>query len=310
LSCERHPKRKGDVISSRRRFTPLLFVLSLFAAGCASTEAGSGSPAVKTSASATADESAPPASPDATDSATSESEPASDASSETPGSAEVPSEDNPDPSASIPGIYIGDPSLYEARYHFEYPDRVAYDRYPPVGGPHDPVWAACDGAVYDVPIRNEMMVHSLEHGAVWIAYNPDSIDPAELEHLQQTVPTMPYVMLSPYPDLTTPLSLQFWGHQLPLDSAADQRFDQFVEALRRNSTLTPEPSATCSNPEFIAGDHPFDGTGPGPDAIPLDFTPPTAESTGSTSSESPSTRSPSAEATSSEPTSAESTPTS
>ncbi len=36
-------------------------------------------------------------------------------------------------------------------------------------------WATCNGVVYTKAVRIENMVHTLEHGAVWIAYNPDTI---------------------------------------------------------------------------------------------------------------------------------------
>lgn len=188
----------------------------------------------------------------------------------------LPSETNPDPSTDIEGVYIGAPALYAQRYHFESPARVAYDRYPPVGGPHDPTWAACDGVVYTSPVRDEMMVHTLEHGAVWIAYNPDTLPADELADLAALVPQVSYLVMTPYPGLETPLSLQAWGHQLALESGADPRFEEFLLALLRNPYLTPEPNATCSNPGFdIADPPPFVAGPPGPDAIPLDFTPPT-----------------------------------
>ncbi len=188
----------------------------------------------------------------------------------------LPSETNPDPTVDIEGAFIGAPALYDQRYHFEAPARVAYDRYPPVGGPHDPTWAACDGVVYAAPVRDEMMVHSLEHGAVWIAYNPDTLPAEELSTLQALVPQVGYLVMTPYPGLSTPLSLQAWGHQLALDSAVDPRFEHFLLAMLRNPFLTPEVNATCSNASFdIVDPPPFVAGPPGPDAIPLDFTPPT-----------------------------------
>ena len=48
---------------------------------------------------------------------------------------------------------------------------VEYPQNPPVGGDHNPVWQNC--GYYDEPVRNENAVHSLEHGAVWITYQPD-----------------------------------------------------------------------------------------------------------------------------------------
>ena len=94
--------------------------------------------------------------------------------------------DNHDPSTAIPGIYVGatTPATadtpasyidYKAAIHITADQRVAYNRYPPVGGPHDGTWANCNGIVYATAVRNENMVHTLEHGAVWITYNPDTI---------------------------------------------------------------------------------------------------------------------------------------
>ena len=200
----------------------------------------------------------------------------------------LPTEENPDPSVDIDGIYVGEPELYARRYHFEAPTRVAYDRYPPVGGPHDPTWAACDGVVYDAAVRDEMMVHALEHGAVWIAYDPDTLPADELSALRALVPQVGYLVMTPYPGLSTPLSLQSWGHQLALDSSTDPRFEHFLLALLRNPYVTPEINATCANATFdVADPPPFVADPPGADAIPLDWTPPT--STGATT-ESPGTR--------------------
>jgi hypothetical protein len=42
---------------------------------------------------------------------------------------------------------------------------------PPAGGPHNPSWQNC--GFYDELVRDENAVHSLEHGAVWITYQPD-----------------------------------------------------------------------------------------------------------------------------------------
>ena len=101
----------------------------------------------------------------------------------------TPSESNQDPSTAIPGIFVGaaTPATadtpasyvdYKVGLHVTADQRVAYDRFPPVGGPHDGTWADCNGVVYDTAVRNENMVHTLEHGAIWITYNPDTITAA------------------------------------------------------------------------------------------------------------------------------------
>src|SRR5262249_37232318 len=74
-----------------------------------------------------------------------------------------PSADAKDPSTQIQGIVIQDYSK-AGRGHIGPDKRVAYDHSPPFGGPHDGTWAACNGVVYTKPVRNENMVHALEHG--------------------------------------------------------------------------------------------------------------------------------------------------
>jgi hypothetical protein len=185
-------------------------------------------------------------------------------------SAWVPSETNKDPSHAIPGVVT---KQYPAGNHVSPTQRVAYDASPPFGGPHDGNWAACNGVVYPRAVRTENMVHALEHGAVWIAYNPDLVNGAALDTLRQKVNGQPYTMMSPYPGLDRAVSLQSWGHQLKLDSATDPRVDEFVQALRRNQYTYPEVGASCDalGPGQFDPDNPpaFDPSAPGPGAVPM-----------------------------------------
>ncbi len=182
-----------------------------------------------------------------------------------------PSEGNQDPSKDIQGVDVID---YPPGKHTLTPtQRVAYDKSPPFGGAHAQVWANCQGTVYDEPVRTEHMVHSLEHGAVWIAYNADELSDAGLRELVAKVEGEPFLMLSPWPDLDQPISLQSWGHQLKLDEAGDPRIDQFIAALRQNEYTTPEPGARCDSQDtgFDVTDPPaFQFEPPGLDAMPVD----------------------------------------
>jgi Protein of unknown function (DUF3105) len=139
---------------------------------------------------------------------------------------------------------------YEAGQHV--PTTVAYAESPPVGGEHDPQWADCTGTVYDVDIRHENAVHSLEHGAVWITYNPDEVSDQDIETLAALVDGESGRMLSPYAGLDSPVSLQSWNHQLKVDSADDPRVEQFADFLTRNPDFHPEVGASCENPAFVA----------------------------------------------------------
>ncbi|CAM3981263.1 DUF3105 domain-containing protein [Kibdelosporangium persicum] len=167
-----------------------------------------------------------------------------------------------DRSVLIPGIEI---KAYNDPQHVRAPQRVAYDESPPFGGTHDASWAACTGVVYTKPVRNENMVHALEHGAVWIAYNPETLPAAGVEALAKRVTGVPYMVMSPYPGLDKPVSLQSWGHRLKLDDPADPRVEAFVSALKQNRYTHPEPGAPCENPTFDQENPPPFDPAPAPD---------------------------------------------
>lgn len=126
----------------------------------------------------------------------------------------------------------------ESAEHTEEP--VTYPQNPPAGGPHAPAWQKC--AAYDAPIRNENAVHSQEHGAVWITYQPD-LPEAEVKALDKLAETR-YVLVSPYPGLEDPIVASAWGAQLRLEAADDPRLTAFIERYAGNG---PEPGANCDS---------------------------------------------------------------
>jgi hypothetical protein len=127
--------------------------------------------------------------------------------------------------------------------HVSYPDS------PPVGGNHNPIWADCTGTVYPRPVANENAVHSLEHGAVWITYRP-GLDAAGISALRSLVQGQDYTFMSPYPGLDHGVSVQSWSYQLKTDDPNDARIKRFVTTYRQNPQTTPEPGASCVNPNF------------------------------------------------------------
>jgi putative peptide zinc metalloprotease protein len=127
-----------------------------------------------------------------------------------------------------------------SRAHVQSP--VAYEQSPPVGGPHAPVWQNC--GFYDAPIRSENAVHSLEHGAVWITYR-SGLPIAEIETLSKLASSQPYVLVSPYAGLASPVVASAWGRQLHLESSHDARLVEFVRAFRLGPQA-PEHGGPCS----------------------------------------------------------------
>lgn len=118
---------------------------------------------------------------------------------------------------------------------------VDYASIPPVGGDHNAVWQNC--GVYTEPVTDENAVHSLEHGAVWIAYSPD-LPADDVDALTARAENEQYVLVSPYEGVESPITLSAWGFQLEVDDPADPRIDAFLERYLQGEQ-TPEPGAAC-----------------------------------------------------------------
>jgi putative peptide zinc metalloprotease protein len=119
---------------------------------------------------------------------------------------------------------------------------VSYPQSPPVGGAHSPVWQNC--GFYVAPVANENAVHSLEHGAVWLAYRPD-LPASEVDELRDLAHRQTYVLVSPVRGLSSPVVASAWGNQLALASTSDARLDRFVELFRLNNRA-PESGGPCT----------------------------------------------------------------
>lgn len=121
-------------------------------------------------------------------------------------------------------------------------EAVSYQQTPPVGGPHFPTWQNC--GLYTEPVPSETAVHSLEHGAVWITYRPD-LPESEVRLLRDLAHKQSFILVSPYPDLPSPVVASAWGAQLQLEAATDKRLDSFIQTYRLGKS-TPEPGAPCT----------------------------------------------------------------
>lgn len=120
------------------------------------------------------------------------------------------------------------------------PGDVAYPQDPPAGGPHAPVWLAC--GAYDEPVREENAVHDLEHGSVWITYDP-TLSTGDVDRLAEALPANG--IMSPREDLPAPVVVTVWGAQLRLDGADDRRLGLFIEEYGDGHTA-PELGVSCA----------------------------------------------------------------
>ena len=120
---------------------------------------------------------------------------------------------------------------------------IPFGELPPAGGVHDPVWQNC--GIYDEPLVTPNVVHSMEHGAVWITYQPD-LPAEEVEAIREAIRGQNFLVVSPYPEQRSPIVLTGWGVQMELESPDDERFDTFIERYRVGPN-TPERGAACTN---------------------------------------------------------------
>lgn len=119
-------------------------------------------------------------------------------------------------------------------------DHVDYPQTPPVGGQHDARWLNC--GVYAEPVREENAVHALEHGTVWITYDP-ALGAEDVSRLADILPDEG--ILSPYEGLPSPVVVTVWATQLELVGAADPRLSTFLREYGNKETA-PEPRASCA----------------------------------------------------------------
>lgn len=125
---------------------------------------------------------------------------------------------------------------------------VTYAQKPPAGGQHNATWLNC--GVYDRQVPNENAVHALEHGAVWVTYDP-SLPSEQVEKLRKKIPST-YMLLSPYNGLPSPVVASAWGKQVLLTGVDDPKLPDFITAYRQGPQ-TPEPGAACTGGLDAAG---------------------------------------------------------
>ncbi|MXZ31354.1 MAG: DUF3105 domain-containing protein [Acidimicrobiia bacterium] len=166
--------------------------------------------------------------------------------------------DAPPPTAVSPGgeaapegiegvVVVAVTSSEHVRHDVEYPTS------PPAGGPHLGIWLNC--GFYTVPVLDELAVHSLEHGAVWVTYRPE-VDAETLAALRVLAAQSSHLLVSPYEAQEAPLVMSAWGRQLRLESREDPRFARFLEVYLIDGPTTPEPGAACSGAVGVPPEHP------------------------------------------------------
>jgi hypothetical protein len=195
--------------------------------------------------------------------------------------------------SGIPGVlawdtegWPGDGSTHAgALEHSHVTGPVTYAVLPPVGGPHNPVWM--NAGVYTKPVPTERAVHNLEHGAVWITYNPNlpasevakltafvtrqTLIPEDASAVNIANDSNRYIDLSPWAtnSLPSPIVISSWGHQLRVTSPTDPRLQKFVDTFRYKQQYSPEFGGPVDGIPVQTGGRPAldGGTKPNPPGV-------------------------------------------
>jgi hypothetical protein len=128
-------------------------------------------------------------------------------------------------------------------------DPVVYESIPPTTGDHSPSAAPC--GVHGTQIPDGLFVHSLEHGAVGVLYDPQQVEVDTIRDIEAKVGEFDDRTISaPYAGTETPITLTSWTKLMRLDSYDEDTVDEYIDAFRGKG---PE-NLPCDNTQ----DTPFD----------------------------------------------------
>lgn len=117
------------------------------------------------------------------------------------------------------------------------PSEVPIGALPQAGGPH--ASTPLRHGIYSEPVSEPNAIHALEHGIVWIAYQPDLLTDDELERLTNVASDFSRdVILSPRLENVDPIVLVSWGQRLIMPELDEDLVADFV---RTNRNRSPEP---------------------------------------------------------------------
>lgn len=111
-----------------------------------------------------------------------------------------------------------------------------YNSNPPTSGPHTGNDVAGAG-IKDSPVPDEIVVHSLEHGAVVLWYRED-LKQEDVEKLKQIfVEASGKKIMMPRQNMETPIALTSWNYILKLETIDEDIIKEFIET---NNDRAPE----------------------------------------------------------------------
>jgi hypothetical protein len=117
------------------------------------------------------------------------------------------------------------------------PSEVPIGALPQAGGPH--AASPLRDGIYDEPVSEPHAIHALEHGLIWITYQPDLLSADDYARLEAVAEDHSRdVILSPRLQNVDPIVLVSWGRRLIMEDLDTQLVDDFI---RTNTNRSPEP---------------------------------------------------------------------
>lgn len=111
-----------------------------------------------------------------------------------------------------------------------------YNSNPPTSGPHTGNDVA-GGGIKDTPVADEIVVHSLEHGAVVLWYS-DDVGQEDLEKLKKIFnEAVGKKIMIPRKNMDKPIALTSWSYRLLLETVDEEKIKEFIET---NNDRAPE----------------------------------------------------------------------
>lgn len=135
---------------------------------------------------------------------------------------------------TLPGVGYSD--VGRGHIALNDPTPRGYNSNPPVSGPH--FSSPANWGVYDYEVRDEIFLHNMEHGGVWISYKP-GVPQGVVDELKKIAGDMnTKIVLEPRSKNDTDIAVAAWTHLLKFNLSgsalsASQKEDikNFVESF-------------------------------------------------------------------------------
>ena len=149
-------------------------------------------------------------------------------------------------SGNLPGVFFES----QGQQHVALNTPFAYNSNPPTSGPH--FSQPANWGVYDYEVKDQIFIHNLEHGGIWIAYRP-TVPPAVVDQLKAIVSEFSgaKVVMAPRSANDADIAVAAWSHVYKFDLTGDTLAPEWVNGIRRFYKALRD-----RGPEFVPGNMP------------------------------------------------------